>query len=118
MPLTTSQIKDLVNKYIKKWTPILGLENQRIKLRWKNERLVAESGLETLMNTLACWHLLQATITMYIPSLKALDKEELELTVVHELLHVVLDEMREYDEKHLERVCETMARSFVRLAKK
>lgn len=111
--LTTKQVKSLVRKQIKKWTPILGLKNWEIKVSYEDmDRIV--DGMSFLAETVCTWYTLRATIAIFLPAIKKLDKEEIELTVVHELVHIVLDEMSECDSKHDERACETISKALLK----
>jgi len=59
------------------------------------------------------WNYLEANIIVNDDAIKRLTNDELEYTVVHELMHIFLNEMRETGIEHEERVATILARSFI-----
>lgn len=113
---TAKQTKSLIRRYSRKWIPILGLQNWDIKALYMEAQTTSEhAGMEVIADTTAAWETLQATIMVYLPVAKALKRSELEISIVHELMHILLNEMREFEDlKHEERVCELLAKAFLK----
>jgi len=76
-----------------------------------------DASLETVMSTYASWQYLEATIDVNLQRVAKMGNDELEMTVVHELAHVLINEMREVQGEegieHEERVATTLARAFL-----
>lgn len=73
----------------------------------------------TGMRCYAQWEYAQATIIAFLPTTARLDDDDLEEMFVHELCHVIVNEMCETAKstqaKHEERVATSLARAFVRV---
>jgi len=113
-PRTNTTVKNLVQKYTDRWVPILGLTNFLIDIEYIDETQITENEM-TVMDTNACWYNMTMNIRAFLPPLREADKKQIELAVVHELIHAIIDEAQEQDEKHLERVCNHLAVAFSRL---
>lgn len=61
------------------------------------------------------WEYANAIIHCSLPMVEGLDDYDLELSFVHELMHIFINEMREPDPdgKHEERVATTLAKGFI-----
>lgn len=59
------------------------------------------------------WQYLDATITVNTSVIKNMNDEEIEYCVLHELMHIFLNEMREKGIEHEERCATILARSFI-----
>ena len=59
------------------------------------------------------WQYMEATVYVNSAVLKGIEKDRIEYVVVHELMHVFLNEMREKGIEHEERVATFLARSFM-----
>lgn len=59
------------------------------------------------------WQYQTATITFYPKSMKDMAEDDIEKLVVHELMHVFLNEMREEGIDHEERVATMLAKAFL-----
>lgn len=65
----------------------------------------------------ASWEYRQAQITFNMPLLAAKKEEEIEEIIVHEMVHVLVNEMREKGIKHEERVVTELTWAFRDLTK-
>lgn len=92
------RIKGLVSK----WHELLGLDVLGISV--EHTFLDNENG-DTIADTTAQWEYRKAHIRWYLPCAISLDDAELETTVVHELVHVLLAPM-EHNEDNEEKLNE------------
>lgn len=125
-------IKAKINALAEEWFEPLGLRAQwTVRLRyWRLEdeylahedenRTPLAGGGASLAHTHANWPYLRATICINCPACINYDAEELEAFFVHECAHILVHEMRagtrcdcEYDMRHEERVCTTLAQAFL-----
>lgn len=107
--------KERIQALREKWVGPLGLKWWCTN--WKYDRGdIADSdgyGNYPVAHCRADWRYLEATIEWSLPRVVNLSDQELENVLVHELMHIFVNEMREGKLKHEERVCETLARAFV-----
>lgn len=100
-----------------KWTYLLGLKWWHVTVLYTIDKEPKNEVENTYLfgRAIVRWQYAWASIeiNLYIASLKT-DKE-LELAIVHELTHVLVNEMRESDPdgKHEERVCTGLAKAFL-----
>jgi len=99
------------------WTYRLGLRWWTIRVLYYNrrKRFKHAADHETFARVYADWRYLNATIEINLPCAKRLDDAELEAAVVHELCHILVNEMsttalRTTGEEH---VCTTLAQAFI-----
>lgn len=97
------------------WTHNTGLGWWKVDILYDDDRQAyeGENGYETVMRCFADWRYGTAQVYVNVLKAKTLDKQELEMCVVHELMHVFLNEMREGEIKHEERVATTLAKAFL-----
>lgn len=110
-----------VRKLVRRWTEPMGL------LWWKLDVIYyagydeckqlfgkPDVTVETVMRTYASWQYLEATLEVNLQRVATMGDVELEYTVVHELAHVLLVEMREAKDpggRHEDRVATTLAKA-------
>lgn len=89
--------KERVMEVFERWRYPLGLNMWRLHMRWNRLDKPAGDGILARVAGEATpdWRYLEATVEWYLPVLEDMDDEELEYVVLHELTHVVLNEMRE-----------------------
>jgi hypothetical protein len=103
---------DLIRKYLELWTQRLGLRWWEIDVLYMDDPATI---LKTFSNpgngdelTLARvdvrWEYSQATIAVNLPAWDGLEEWKIERAVVHELCHILVNEMREGEIHHEERV--------------
>lgn len=66
-----------------------------------------------LGRTYVDWRYGTATIYFNLPGFVGLDDEEVELAVLHELVHILVNEMREGERHHEERVVTGLTKAFL-----
>jgi hypothetical protein len=102
--------KDIIKSCFDKWAKPLGLLWWHVDLVYFTEpadviREFAFSDEEiVLARTYADWRYGTASIHFNVPGFDGLSLEEIERTVVHELVHILVNEMREGEMHHEERV--------------
>lgn len=104
------EIKDLIEAKATYWARVLGLGDWDIDFKLakrdrEDELTAGEANVQ--------WQYQQATITFYSKVLKGLDADAIEKIVVHELMHVFLNEMREEGIDHEERVATMLSKAFL-----
>ena len=106
-----------VRKIIKKWHQSLGLNWWRVTYTFKREKAERENDEDkdwaTTAKCIASPNYLDATIIFYLPEVATMPDEELEETVLHEMMHIFLSPMstKEKDDQE-ELVATTLARAF------
>jgi len=109
----------LVRKLFKKWTYLLGLRWWHVSLtiitdpQEINEAFRDSEYGSVVATSHADWRYLDAEIKVNMPALAREDKSEIERVIVHELCHVLVNEMREEGIDHEERVASTLASAFL-----
>ncbi|MGI6207108.1 MAG: hypothetical protein ACOYEW_02745 [Anaerolineae bacterium] len=105
-----------VERLARTWITALGLGYWNIRHAYYGEenrdRFSRHEG-EALMTVQPDWRYLTATIDINLELVSQISDPELEMHYVHELAHVFLDEMREQDPAHEERVATMLARAFI-----
>lgn len=103
-----------IDPLLDKWMPLLGLADWTIRARY----VLASQDMEYPTAQAECdarWQYMHAVIRFNVPELVQADDGEIEHVVVHELMHVLVNEMREDGIAHEERVCEMLARAMGRV---
>lgn len=108
--------KKRVLKHLRHWKVMLGLGVWRIDTEWYDGRLPETRGGDDRNIVLAdmhvSWEYLKATMRVNVEAVAALSDERLEEVIIHELLHAVINEMRNYSADdgiyHEERVVSTL----------
>jgi hypothetical protein len=112
---TTEKIK----QYIDKWLKPLGL------LWWKIDIIYLDDPKElsekeffcdgniTLGRAYVNWQYGSATVYFNVPGFEGLNDEDIEMAVVHELVHILVNEMREEEMHHEERVVTGLTKAFI-----
>lgn len=117
--------KQRVERLIERWVKPIGLGWWCINWVWHREERRSDdlTGIEVCaMDCHANWKYLEARINVYLPAVEQFDDDRLEYFVVHELMHVFLQEMQapmqtqaEADTMaaHEERVATTLAHALI-----
>jgi hypothetical protein len=105
-------------RYFKIWTYRLGL-------RWWTVNVIYHKGKEArkffaagedetvLARTFADWRYSVANIHINLPAFRDMEDNEIERVVIHELCHVLVNEMREGEIHHEERVVTHLQKAFL-----
>ena len=108
-----------IKKLFEKWTYLLGL-------RWWNVTITYVDDPEEIIRTFRVtddeicvaksycdWRYATCNIYVNFPQLKQMDKKQIVMTIVHELCHALVNEMRENGIDHEERVVTGLAKAFL-----
>lgn len=101
---------------LKKWTTLLGLADWDIAIELTPPLGDIDSGgIEVAADCLAHWEYTRAVIRFDEAYTAACPIDHLEGHVVHELMHVMLNEMRDYkkNKQHEERTATVLTRAFL-----
>lgn len=105
------QLQEAVLSHVAFWQERLGLRDWRIRHRWREDAADSTGAAVT-----AQWEQMIADITWNLAAMHE-SPEDIELYVVHELVHVVLDELAPVEEtKGEERVTAMLTAAFLRVA--
>ncbi len=114
----TTQI-DLVRSLFDKWVAPLGLRWWNIETVYYDDpgeiiqRFRVDGENIVAARTFADWRYGTAKIIINVPALDGLIPADLEALVVHELCHILVNEMRENELHHEERVVTGLQKAFV-----
>mgnify|MGYP007071570403 CR=1 FL=1 len=112
--MKTKQVIKLLRVYIPKWIDLLKLQNWLIDINYmKGDGEIGADGFRTSATCDTNWDHLSALICFWPRALRDSPKTYIEYVVVHELMHIVVNEMRETGVKHEERVVSHLAKSAV-----
>jgi hypothetical protein len=107
--LTPTQ--DLIRAAFEKWVKCLGLAWWKVVVRYYDDpseiltRFDQQAaGRLTAATVSADWRYSEATIDVNLPAWVEMSADEIERAVVHELVHILVNEMREGEMHHEERV--------------
>lgn len=110
----------LFSKLVRKWYDKIYLGGWHIELHYFSNKAFAKRARykkRKAINTVALcypdWRFLEAFIDVNRDALEYMNDEKIELAVVHELMHVFLNEMHEKGAAHEERIATLLARSFI-----
>lgn len=110
--------KKLARKYFLWWTQWLGLRYEKIDLIFvdniQTKYIDGSVGInpKTAGSCDTDWRYQESTISINKQWLTKLSKEGIEKLIVHELMHVLLNEMREEGIDHEERVATNLQKAF------
>ncbi len=112
---TPQQLHKLISKYVRKWRDKLFLGLWKIDMRVVDH--IEGSGRNdeswcVAATTDSNWKYLQADLQFSHYLLSEKEEKQIERIVIHELLHVLLNEMREEGIEHEERVISHLEISF------
>lgn len=90
-------LRDEIDGYIIKWAKILGMG--RVTISMKYNRSLCEDDNRTTAICFAGWEYNSCTIEVYVPAFAELSAELREETIIHELLHYVMNPLHPDREK-------------------
>lgn len=108
--------KERVGDVVRRWIKPLGLRWWKIDCAWVREShrwSRDEQDGHPIAECHADWKYGEATITFDLGRIELLDDDGLDTIVVHELMHIFLNEMREGGIEHEERVATTLQKAFL-----
>jgi len=116
--------KERVESVYQKWRPILGLDSWDIARNFHDGEFVEDDGSPSqgaVASTAARWQYQHGSIDFNLRRTADLPENRLEGVVIHECMHILLNEMRSLCTKghkiaikHEERVCTMLAWAFMR----
>jgi hypothetical protein len=110
--LEEAEVKKIVDDKAKWYIHYFGLGNWSGKIVFSEAIKEDRWGFVTHAETSADWKYLRFTITVFVKALVDYDEDYLEEVVVHELMHVFLNEVREAGIDHEERVATSLQKAF------
>lgn len=105
--------RKLVRKYVKYWVHFMGLGYWDIAAVMKTEKLKKKGGGIICGRTWVEWKYCTAYIEFYINNMAGFSEQKVEEVVVHELTHVLLNEMQKKGIDHEERVATMMRKAMI-----
>jgi hypothetical protein len=112
--------RKLFKKYLLKWLKPLGLLWWGVDVRYYNDpdEIVRifhsdEDNKVVAALTTVFWKYNKATIDVNLLALEKMDKDGIEVCILHELIHILVNEMREGELHHEERVVTNLQRAFL-----
>lgn len=91
--------KKRIQRYIDRWAAPLGMKWWEITYVWHDEPYRdASDGRTPCARTLVDWDYRRATIHFYLPDCKGESDKQTEDMVIHEFMHVLLNEMRQWQD--------------------
>lgn len=103
----------------KRWYNVLALYEWDLSTKFVDGSLIVDGALNH--DAAGCasvdWEYRQATLQFNVQQTARMTDSELENVYVHEIMHVLLHEMREDGIKHEERTASTLAFAFMRARK-
>lgn len=106
---TVKQLHALLRKYTIKWKQYLFLGSWKIDWNIRDYLSGEDSSYHIVGRCESKWQYFTASLDFSYVQMKDMPEDEIEKVVIHELLHVVLNEMREDGIDHEERVTSHLA---------
>lgn len=115
---------DRIEAAVDRWRGLLGMHGWRINRSFHDGQYVMPDGRVSIApaSSHVKWEYLYAHLDFNVEEMAGMDDARVEEIVVHELMHVMVNEMRDLcaEEhpiliKHEERVCETLAQAFIQV---
>jgi hypothetical protein len=110
--MKVKKVKKLIIKHFKWWVHYLGLKYWSVGCCFEDDEIITDSGDPLAGETSVEWKYLRAFITFYPKTMRHLSESDIERVVIHELMHVFLNEMREDGIDHEERVATMLQKAF------
>jgi len=116
--------KKRIKKYFEKWRYQLGINWWKVTLNYSRVPLEDVNGIKgPLATNETSWQYGSVSLAFDCVALFPCSNEDVEDTVVHELLHAIVNEMRDFDRgrpdsiKHEERVVTNLTDAMLRIKK-
>jgi len=112
--------KRVIKKYIHQWMNMLGLGWWNVTVNYYDDPATiiqlfasAESDGIVIAKVSADWKYGSATLSINLPAFEGRTEDDIERIVVHELVHILVNEMREGEIHHEERVVTGLTKAFL-----
>lgn len=105
----------LCKKSFEWWIKWLGLLWWHVEVVYFTNKKAIKKNFRSKDVVMVChanWMYMQATIFVNVPKAQTLEDDDVEATVVHELVHVLVNEMRAEGIDHEERVVTGLTKAF------
>ena len=108
-----------IKKLFDKWTYLLGLRWWNVTINYIDDpqeiiRIFRVTDEDVCIAKSYCdWRYATCNIYVNLPQLKQMDDQQVEMTIVHELCHALVNEMREDGIDHEERVVTGLTKAFL-----
>lgn len=102
--MKNKRVKKLIRKYFIYWVHWTGLGYWSIKANFKKGITPSSHGDDLGGCCWVDWRYFKAEIDFYPQALRSCSQQEIENVVIHELMHILINEMRETGIDHEERV--------------
>ncbi len=113
---TVEQLRKTINKYVKKWKSNLFLGMWTINFRIRDYITDDGGSYRTCAECTSSWKYFTADIDFNYVQLKEMEDQEIEEVVIHELIHIVVNELREGGIEHEERIVSHLTMATKRLS--
>jgi hypothetical protein len=120
MHKNVKKAKKLIKKYLGKWLKPLGLLWWDVTVIYYDdpEEIIKiftppESGILVCATTWADWRYGTATLCINLSVFENMVEEKVEVAILHELIHILVNEMKEGEQKHEERVVTQIQKAFL-----
>jgi hypothetical protein len=104
-----------VRRFLDPWLTVLGLKWFTVNCLWYDREKEFRKGGKgvAVFRIWADWRYMTADLSVNVPAVARLDDQELERAVVHELVHILVNEMRAQGIDHEERVATMLTQAFL-----
>ena len=106
------KIRKIITKYFHWWASNMGLKYWDLTVQFSREIIPSGQGNNRTGLCEATWKYCTATLTFYPNAMQYMSEKEIELVVVHELAHCLVNEIGTLDD-HEERVVSGMTKAFL-----
>ena len=110
--MKTKQVKKLLRKNYRWWVRWLGLGYWTMSMAFCSGLKKASNNIWLAGYCHVEWKYLKAWVTFYPKAMRQMTEWEIERVVIHELMHVFLNEMRETGLDHEERCATQLQKAF------
>ena len=123
--ITKRRVKSILEEWATGRNPrMVPLKQWQIYPEYSRGAGETDDGGEAAAQVVSSWHYKRAQIVFYLPALEPMADLEIEQSVVHELCHILVNEMREWgnyenetgkfaEARHEERVVTDLAMAFL-----
>lgn len=119
MPVVEPTHLELIKAAFAKWIPRMGLAWWDIDIVYYDDPKeiidrfrIIESGEMVPATVVAQWMYADAKISINLPAFEFIEPDRIERVIVHELCHILVNEMREGEIHHEERVVTQLTKAF------
>lgn len=112
--------KRTVERLLAKWLPLLGLDRCTLTIEFSDVPKESDDGLAIIAETSASWQYNAGYVVFYLANFNQVKPGRIEMAVIHELIHIMVNEMRNFNAsdgvEHEERVVCGLTDAIMRVA--